>query len=426
MPDEQSSSDLEAFQAGFHAEIKRHQRRFLIECAKVFFAFGAILVTTWLLTQWMQTPILFDLHPALRSQQTHAAFSSDSIPLASGWVSSSVNLIASPDYSPYRRVWHHSDGFRLELRSCYWKRRRQSDSAEQEKTSENLAALPLRVKRLSDSLQSTLESSYSPPSKPDSSSDSIVKFSNSEALTLATERHHPNGTSTIWMESGNFVVELFSPHRMGYRDALSLLDRDHFLFERVGLGTFRGWVRLHHLPVLLSFVLACCILWMWQIISSPRRFAGIAPHLPASALESVQSGLRTLADLSPAVRLEQRSNRVWSIHFLGYTEAVSLTAPEITSASKEWRIRFDSTSTKAKVREVERLRSRQKGIFSWFGQSEISFSVPMLQIPDSPFPFRISKEGFELLSSEMDESHLRFALAYYFYLHGWGWEPRLF
>lgn len=425
MPDGQTASELESFHARFHAEIKQHQRRFLIECAMVFLAFGAILAASWLLIQWMNTKTLFDIHSELRSKQDYTAFSTDPFSLAPGWMPSQENSTESPDYSPYRRIWHHSDGFRLELRSSDWSTTRQSDSTKPKKRTETLAALQIRAKHLSDSLRLAQESSP-PPSKPDSSGDSIVEINNIDATTLATEQHHPNGTSTISMESGKFTVELSCPHRMGYRDALLLLNRDQFLFERMGLGTVRGWMRHHHLPILLIFVLVCGFLWMWQIISSPRRFAGIAPHLPTSTPESVQSGLRTLANLSPAIVVEQCPNQVWSIQFTGHTEAVPLIAPEITSASLEWRIRLAPTSTRAKVREIERIRSRQKGIFSWFAQSGISFTVPMLKISTSPSPFRISLDGFELLSNEFDEDHLRYALAYYFQLHGWGWEPRLF
>ena len=425
MSDGQTPSELESFLARFHAEIKQHQKRFLIECAMVFLAFGAMLAGLWLLIQWTNTKTLFDLQSALRNKQDYTAFSTDPFSLAPGWMPSPENSTESPDYSPYRRIWHHSNGYRLELRSSDWKRVRQSDTTKPKKRPETLAALRIRAKHLSDSLRLAQESSP-PPSKADSSGDSIVKISNVDAITLATERHHPNGTSTILMESGKFVVELSSPHRIGYRDVLSLLDRDNFLFERMGIGTLRGWMRHHHLPIILIFVLVLGYLWMWQIISSPRRFAGIAPHLPASAPESVQTGLRTLANISPAVIVEQRPNGAWSIHFTGNTEAVPLIAPEITSASLEWRIRLDPASTRARIREIERLRSRQKGPLSWFAQSEISFTVPMLTIPAPPLPIHVSKQGFELLSGEFDEDHIRYALAYYFQLHGWGWEPRLF
>lgn len=425
MTDGHTPSELELPQSRFHAEIKQHQKRFLVEFGMVFLAFGAMIAALWLLIQWVSTTTLFDLHPALRDKQAYAAFSTDSFPLATGWIPSSANTTASPDYSPHRRIWHHSGGFRLELRSIDWKPAHRSDSVDVDQPSESVSALRIRAQHLSDSLQSTTETSSFPPSRTNSSGDSIVEISNIDAITWARERHHTDGTTTIFMESRNFVVELFSPHRMGYRDALSLLDRDRFLFERLGLGTFRGWVRHHHLPVLLTFVLVCCILWMWQILSSPRRFAGIAPHLPTSELEVVQSGLRSLVNISPSILVEERPNRIWSVRFTGNAETVHLIAPEITSASLEWRIRLDPVSTKARVREIERLRSRQKGIFSLFAQSQISFSVPILQIPDSPSPFWISKEGFELASSEFDENHLRYALAYYFHLHGWGWEPRL-
>lgn len=425
MSDGQTPSELESFLARFHAEIKQHQKRFLIECAMVFLAFGAMLAGLWLLIQWTNTKTLFDLHSGLRSKQEHTAFSTAPFSLAPGWMPSPENSTESLDYSPYRRIWHHSDGFRLELRSSDWKKTRLSDSSKLKKRPETLAALRIRAKHLSDSLQRALESSPL-PSKPDSSGDSIVRITNIDAIILATERHHPNGTSTILMESGKFVVELSSPHRMGYRDVLSLLDRDRFLFERMGIGTLRGWMRHHHLPIILIFVLVLGFLWMWQILSSPRRFAGIAPHLPTSTPESVQTGLRTLTNLSPAIIVEQRPNQIWSIQFTGHTEAVPLIAPEITSAWLEWRIRLDSASTKARVREIERLRSRQKGPLSWFAQSEISFQVPMLTIPAPPLPIHVSKQGFELLSGEFDEDHIRYTLAYYFQLHGWGWEPRLF
>ncbi len=57
---------------------------------------------------------------------------------------------------------------------------------------------------------------------------------------------------------------------------------------------------------------------------------------------------------------------------------------------------------------------------------EYSRIVPMIDIPGGTPPIAPSAQGFRVILDSFDPSDIRYALAYYYQLHGWGWEPRLF
>ena len=57
---------------------------------------------------------------------------------------------------------------------------------------------------------------------------------------------------------------------------------------------------------------------------------------------------------------------------------------------------------------------------------EHSRIVPMIDTPGGTPPIAPNPDGFSIALDSFDPSDLRYALAYYFQLHGWGREPRLF
>ena len=240
----------------------------------------------------------------------------------------------------------------------------------------------------------------------------------------AAEWFAPTTGTFIVMRNGRFVIQVSSPDSLGYESALQLLSQAELILPPTLPTT--GWNRFRLNQDLWAIAIAIIgsILWMWQILTSGTRAARLPASANPSNQDAVANGLRTLVEAHPALNVVESDDGLWSLIFHGDAQGRHLLSNEASSYRHEFRIRL--RDHKAIVVESVKAKTRSSDGTSVARGKEYSRIVPMIDIPGGAPPIAPSEQGFRIVLDSFDPSDLRYALAYYFQLHGWGWEPRLF
>lgn len=240
----------------------------------------------------------------------------------------------------------------------------------------------------------------------------------------AVERYSPATGSFIAMRNGRFVVQVTSSDSIGYESALQSLSEAGLIHPPILPTTRTNRFRLNQDLWAIGIALLGSILWMWQITTSGTRAARLPVSANPSSPDSVAEGLRTLVGAHPALEATESGDGRWSLVVHGDIQDRHLLSNEASNYRHEFRIRL--RDHKAVVVESVKAKSRSSDGKSVTRGKEHSRIVPMIDIPGGTPPIAPSPQGFRVVLDNFEPSDLRYALAYYFQLHGWGWEPRLF
>jgi len=240
----------------------------------------------------------------------------------------------------------------------------------------------------------------------------------------AAEWFSPTLGSFIVMRNGRFVLQVRSPDSIGFESALQALSQAGLILKPTLPTTKLNRFRLNQDLWAIAVAILGSILWMWQITTSGTRAARLPASTDPSNQDVVAEGLRTLVGAHPALEVTESPDGHWSLVVHGDIQGRHLLSNEASNYRHEFRIRL--RDHKAIVVESVKAKTRSSDGKSVARGKEHSRIVPMIDIPGGTPPIAPSAQGFRVVLDSFDPSDLRYALAYYFQLHGWGWEPRLF
>lgn len=240
----------------------------------------------------------------------------------------------------------------------------------------------------------------------------------------ATEWFSPTTGTFIAMRNGRFVMQVTSPDSIGYESALQSLSQAGLISPPILPTTSFNRFRLNQDLWAIAIAVLGSILWMWQITTSGTRAARLPASANQSSQDAVAEGLRTLVGSHPALEVVESDIGRWSLVFHGDVQGRHLLSNEASIYRHEFRIQL--RDRKAIVVESVKAKTRSSDGKSVARGKEHSRIVPMIEIPGGTPPIAPSQQGFRIVLDSFDPSDIRYALAYYFQLHGWGWEPKLF
>lgn len=382
-----------------NSAIRSQQRRLLGEFAKVMLAFCCIVLVGWSSSRW--TVDVFRL--------TDSVFRfKDASQIVHGWTFVEKAPRTSRISSPSEIVhWKHPDGSRIEVASFGSSQGNRPTCID---NSSECAKLELLAG--ARSFESNLGAS--------ATSTRSVTFDQFEAI----ETHWKSGATTIHLRSGNDLLRFLSPDSIAFESALRRLSAAGIISLHTDPQSLLARISQYKPAMIAIFAVLASILWMFQILTSGTRAARLPASANPSSPDAVANGLRTLVGAHPALEVVESDGGHWSLVFHGNVQGRHRLSNEASSYRHEFRIRL--LNHKAIVVESVKAKTRSSDGESVARGKEHSRIVPMIEIPGGTPPIAPSPQGFRVVLDRFDPSDIRYALAYYFQLHGWGWEPRLF
>ncbi|MEN9308705.1 MAG: hypothetical protein RL173_2637 [Fibrobacterota bacterium] len=390
-----------------HARIRSQRYKFLVQVLLVFASLGVIAFFGWILgsTQSsvfrVQSHLLDDEDLSLFDESILDTFQT---PMQ---LTKTETVISDQKGRAWAAEWLGSKGFVAK----FWA----VDSFGLENRNSPISGIPpeTRAQALFDSI---VESRFA------TSSTAVTRFN--YRMFSVTESYSPSTGTFIALRSGRFVIRVTSPDSLDYVSALTELNRARLLLPPTFPVSRWNRFRLNQDLWAIAFALISSILWMWQITTSGTRAARLPGSSETSDPEVVIAGLRTLIDAHPGIEVSELGDNKWSLVVRGDFEGRHLLSNDSASLRHEFRLRL--RDRKAIVVESVKAKTRSSDGKSISRGTENSRIVPMIEIPGGMPPIAPSAEGFRVVLESFEPSDLRYALAYYFQLHGWGWEPRLF
>ncbi len=382
-----------------HSVIRSQRRRLFGEFAKAILAFCCIVLIGWGWSRWAVT--VFSLTDS--ALQCGSGSSIDH-----GWVFVEKTSEASRPSSPPEIVhWKHPDGSNLEASSFGPAHGIHSTCIGNPSECAKLELLA-GIRSFESDLGASTTSTRS------------VGFDEFEAV----ETHWKSGASTVHLRSGSDLLRLLSPDSIAFESAIRRLSTAGIISLHTDPRSLHARIGQHKPAMIAIFAVIASILWMFQILTSGIRAARLPASANPSNQDAVAEGLRTLVGAHPALEVVESEGGSWSLILHGDIQGRHLLSNEASSYRHEFRIRL--RDHKAIVVESVKAKTRSSDGESVVRGKEHSRIVPMIDIPGGAPPIAPSEQGFRIVLDSFDPSDLRYALAYYFQLHGWGWEPKLF
>lgn len=386
-------------QTRIHSAIRSQQKRLLGEFTKAMLVFACIVLVGWSFSRWTVT--IFNLSDS-------ALQLGNASPIVQDWAfvekTAGTSRISSP---PEIVHWKHADGSKVEVASF--------GSAHENPPM--CTDAPLECAKLE--LMAGIRSFDSEFGSSVVSTRSVV----SDGFE-AFETHWKSGASTIHLRSGPDLLRFASPESASIESTLHRLSDAGIVSQLTDPQSLLAQFGMRKTMLVAVFATLGGILWVFQILTSGTRAARLPASADPSNQDAVADGLRTLVGAHPALEVTESPDGRWSLVVHGDIQGRHLLSNEASSYRHEFRIRL--RDHKAIVVESVKAKTRSSDGKSVARGKEHSRIVPMIDIPGGTPPIAPSAQGFRVVLDSFDPSDLRYALAYYFQLHGWGWEPRLF
>lgn len=394
-----------------HERIRSQGSRFLLQAFLAFASLGAISFIGWVIGSTQAS--VFQIPTALFDDSEIPLF--DALAIDAFQSSMGEGKIESIPHSQERRAWAVEWTGSSGLTAKFWAV--DSFGLEDRKSLLTGIAPEERAHKLADSIASDWTAAHS-----DGATSPHREFE--YRSFRAAEWFSPTLGSFIVMRNGRFVLQVRSPDSLGFESALQALSQAGLILKPTLPTTKLNRFRLNQDLWAIAVAILGSILWMWQITTSGTRAARLPASADPSSQGAVSEGLRSLVGAHPALDVTESPDGRWSLVVHGDIQGRHLLSNEASNYRHEFRVRL--RDHKAIVVESVKAKTRSSDGKSVARGKEHGRIVPMIDIPGGTPPITPSAQGFRVVLDSFDPSDLRYALAYYFQLHGWGWEPRLF